>query len=126
MTVGVDLGDRYSYLCFVDTESGEVLEESRLRTTPEAFERRFGSERHHLSIAIEVGTHSPWVSRLLQGCGHEVLVANARKVRLIYYGETSARTTNWTPRIWPAWRASIPSFFTRSSIGVKSAKLIWP
>jgi transposase len=84
MTVGVDLGDRYSYLCFVDTESGEVLEESRLRTTPEAFERRFGSERHHLSIAIEVGTHSPWVSRLLQGCGHEVLVANARKVRLIY------------------------------------------
>jgi transposase len=84
MTVGVDLGDRYSYLCFVDTESGEVLEESRLRTTPEAFERRFGSEWHHLSIAIEVGTHSPWVSRLLQGCGHEVLVANARKVRLIY------------------------------------------
>lgn len=83
ITVGVDLGDRYSYLCFLDTESGEVLEESRVRTTPEAFERRFGSERS-LSIAIEVGTHSPWVSRLLQECGHEVLVANARKVRLIY------------------------------------------
>ena len=50
MTVGVDLGDRYSYLCFVDTESGEVLEESRLRTTPEAFERRFraaSSEHRH-------------------------------------------------------------------------------
>ena len=83
MTVGVDLGDRYSYLCFVDTESGEVLEESRVRTTQEAFECRFGSERH-LHIAIEVGTHSPWVSRLLEECGHEVLVANARKVRLIY------------------------------------------
>jgi transposase len=37
-----------------------------------------------LKIAIEVGTHSPWVSRLLEECGHEVLVANARKVRLIY------------------------------------------
>jgi transposase len=83
MTVGVDLGDRYSYLCFLDTESGEVLEESRVRTTPEAFERRFGSERH-LHIAIEVGTHSPWVSRLLEECSHEVLVANARKTRLIY------------------------------------------
>jgi transposase len=83
MTVGVDLGDRYSYLCFLDTKSGEVLEESRVRTTPEAFERRFGSERH-LYIAIEVGTHSPWVSRLLEECGHQVLVANARKVRLIY------------------------------------------
>jgi transposase len=37
-----------------------------------------------MRIAIEVGTHSPWVSRILEECGHEVLVANARKVRLIY------------------------------------------
>jgi len=37
-----------------------------------------------MRIAIETGTHSPWVSRLLEGCGHEVLVANARKLRLIY------------------------------------------
>jgi transposase len=37
-----------------------------------------------LRIAIETGTHSPWVSRLLEECGHEVLVANARKLRLIY------------------------------------------
>jgi hypothetical protein len=36
MTVGLDLGDRYSYLCLLDTESGELIEESRLRTTPEA------------------------------------------------------------------------------------------
>ena len=33
----------------------------------------------------EAGTHSPWVSRVLEEeCGHEVLVANARKLRLIY------------------------------------------
>jgi len=74
--------DRYSYLCFLDTESGEVLEESRVPTTPEALERRFGSERS-LRIAIEAGTHSPWASRILEECGHEVLVANARKIRLI-------------------------------------------
>ena len=47
MTVGVDLGDRYSYLCFVDTESGEVLEESRVRTTPEAFECRLRAASAH-------------------------------------------------------------------------------
>jgi transposase len=82
-TAGLDLGDKHSHLCLIDTESGEVLEECRLRTTPEAFERRFGSERP-LKIAVEVGTHSPWVSRLLKRLGHEVLVANARKVRLIY------------------------------------------
>jgi hypothetical protein len=45
MTAGLDLGDRYSYLCLIDTQSGEVIEEGRLRTTPEAFGRRFASER---------------------------------------------------------------------------------
>jgi transposase len=84
MTAGLDLGDRYSYLCLIDTLSGEVIEEGRLRTTPEALGRRFASERPSMRIAIEAGTHSPWVSRLLEGCGHEVLVANARKLRLIY------------------------------------------
>ena len=34
-------------------------------------------------IALETGTHSPWISRLLSELGHEVIVANARKVRLI-------------------------------------------
>ena len=84
MTAGLDLGDRYSYLCLIDTLSGEVIEEGRLRTTPEALGRRFASERPPMRIAIEAGTHSPWVSRVLEGLGHEVLVANARKLRLIY------------------------------------------
>lgn len=83
VTVGLDIGDRYGYLCVLDTKSGKVIEEGRLRTTPEAFGRRFGSERP-MRVAIEAGTHSPWVSRLLEECGHEVLVANARKTRLIY------------------------------------------
>jgi transposase len=83
MTAGLDLGDKYSYLCLIDTQSGEVIEEGRLRTTPESLRRRFASEPS-LRIAIETGTHSPWVSRLLEECGHEVLVANSRKLRLIY------------------------------------------
>jgi hypothetical protein len=56
MTVGIDLGDKYSYLCVLDTESGEVIEEGRLRTTPEALERRFCAEQRPLRIAIESGT----------------------------------------------------------------------
>src|SRR5215217_7949800 len=83
ITAGLDLGDKYSYLCMIDQQSGEVLEEGRLRTTPETLRRRFASESS-LRITIETGTHSPWVSRLLEGLGHEVLVANARKLRLIY------------------------------------------
>ena len=57
---------------------------SALRTTPEALRRRFASQEQQLRIAIEAGTHSPWVSPLLEGCGHEVPVAKARKLSLIY------------------------------------------
>lgn len=83
VTAGIDLGDRYTHVCLLDSEDGEVIEESRIPTSLKAFERRF-SGTAPMRIAIETGTHSPWVSRLLQECGHEVLVANARKVRLIY------------------------------------------
>src|SRR5215203_2207180 len=83
ITAGIDLGDRLSHLCLIDTRSGEVVEESRVPTTPKGFERRF-SGCQPMRIAVEAGTHSPWVSRLLEACGHEVLVANARKLRLIY------------------------------------------
>ena len=37
-----------------------------------------------MRVAIEAGTHSPWISRLLEECGHQVLVANTRKLKLIY------------------------------------------
>ena len=47
MTAGLDIGDKYSYLCLLDTDSGEVLEEGRLRTTPEALRRRFGAAAAH-------------------------------------------------------------------------------
>jgi transposase len=80
---GIDLGDRYSHLCLIDTENGEMIEESRIATNREAFERRF-SGAEPMRVGIEASTHSPWVSRILEDHGHEVLVANARKVRLIY------------------------------------------
>lgn len=82
MTIGMDLGDRHSHLCLLD-ESGEIVEESRLATTETAMHRWFSSHPPSC-VAIEVGTHSRWVSRMLLDCGHRVLVANARKLRLIY------------------------------------------
>lgn len=84
MTAGLDLGDRYSYLFVLDNQSGQMIEEGRLRTIPDDFRRRFDSAER-MKIAIEVGTHSTWISRLLlEECGHEVLIANPRKTRLIY------------------------------------------
>jgi transposase len=82
-TVGVDVGDRYSHLCVLDTQTGDVVEEARINTTPAAFERRFAGAEP-MRVAVEAGNQSPWISKVLERCGHEVLVANARKLRLIY------------------------------------------
>lgn len=82
MTVGLDLGDRFSQLLVLDRE-GEVIEEGRVATREETLRQRF-SGIASMRIALETGTHSPWVSRVLEECGHEVIVANSRKLRLIY------------------------------------------
>ncbi len=58
-----------------------VLEE-KVATTPKAMRERF-AEMPDCRMALETGTHSPWVSRLLGELGHEVIVAHAQKVRLI-------------------------------------------
>ena len=82
MTIGLDLGDKESYLTLLD-EEGEVIEQGRIKTRETTLQKRF-SGLARARIALEVGTHSGWVSRLLQSLGHEVIVANPRKLRLIY------------------------------------------
>ena len=81
LTIGLDLGDRSSWYCLLD-EVGEVLREQKLGTAPKAMKEAFGA-LPRCRIALETGMHSPWVSRVLNGLGHEVIVAHARKVRLI-------------------------------------------
>jgi len=77
----LDLGDRNSWYCVLD-ETGGIQLEQRVRTTAKALQEVFGAMPRS-RIALEIGTHSPWISRLLGDLGHEVIVANARKVRLI-------------------------------------------
>src|SRR6202046_253293 len=81
LTIGVDLGDRWSFYCVLE-EAGKIILEQKVATTPEAMKQTFGKIPRSL-IALETGTHSPWASRLLTELGHEVLVAHAQKVELI-------------------------------------------
>ena len=76
LTIGMDLGDRWSFYCVLD-ESGEVILEEKLPTTPEAMKQTF-ARMPRSRIALETGTHSPWASRLLAQLGHEVIVAHAK------------------------------------------------
>jgi hypothetical protein len=100
LTVGLDLGDRSSFYCVLD-EAGDVLMEQKLGTTPKAIKEIFGAMPRS-RIALETGTHSPWVSRLLSELGHEAIVAHARSVRLIgesrrkrMIGSTLERLHDW-------------------------------
>jgi len=81
LTIGMDLGDKTSRYCVLD-EQGEIVQEGSVGTTKKALGQKFGALRRS-RMAVEVGTHSPWVSRLLAKLGHEVIVANARQVKLI-------------------------------------------
>jgi transposase len=81
LTIGLDLGDRSSSYCVLDA-AGDVLLEQRVSTTPKAIREIFGAMPRS-RIALETGTHSPWVSRLLKELSHEPIVAHARSVRLI-------------------------------------------
>jgi transposase len=105
LTIGVDLGDRTSHYCILD-EGGQVILDQELPTTPKGFEQVFGKIPRS-RVALETGTHSPWISQQLTQLEHEVIVAHARNVRLI--GESSrkddrldARTLARLARIDPA------------------------
>src|ERR1700676_562185 len=95
LTIGLDLGDRSSFYCVLNG-AGEVILEERVATNPEAMKKTF-STMPLSRIALETGTHSPWVSRVLSELGHEVIVAHARNVRLI--GESRKKDDRLDARI---------------------------
>ena len=74
LTVGVDLGDKWSNFCIVGLD-GEKLTEGELRTTQQDFAELFQSLAA-ARVVMEVGTHSAWARDVVAVCGHEVLVAN--------------------------------------------------
>jgi transposase len=84
--VGLDLGDRYSHYCIL-THTGELMEEGRIQSTAAALDKQFGSGPR-MRIALETGGHSPWISRLLESYGHQVIVANARKIPTVTASES--------------------------------------
>jgi transposase len=86
LTIGLDLGDRTCRYCILDRD-GEIVQEASVNSTNAAVRQTF-SRIKKCRIALEAGTHSPWLSRTLKALGHEVLVANPRQLKLI---STSSR-----------------------------------
>ncbi len=80
-----------------------------------------------------MGTHSPWASRLLAEMGHEVLVADARKLRAIYANEMKsdsvdaqmlARIARLDPRLLSPIRHRGRTFQVDLAVALKLAVLL--
>ena len=104
--IGLDLGDKLSYIAILD-QDGTLIEETRVPTTKASFHQRF-SILPPCRVAMEVGAQSRWASHMLRELGHDVLVANARKLRAIYHNprkgdrvdaETLARLARLDPTL---------------------------
>lgn len=81
--IGMDLGDRSFQVCVLDRTSGEISAEGAIGSSRDEVERFFrGLARSR--VVMECGSHSPWVSRAVDALGHEVIVADARRLRAIW------------------------------------------
>jgi transposase len=78
LTVGLDLGDQWSHFCILGLQ-GETLSEGQLQTREEEV-AEFFQAIPPARVVMEVGTHSAWMQEIIAGEGHEVVVANPRRM----------------------------------------------
>ena len=83
--IGVDLGDKKHHVCITDKD-GTIISEKTIRNNHTQLST-LAHEHKGALFAVEVGVHSPWVSRLITASGCSCLVANARKLRAIYQND---------------------------------------
>lgn len=89
-TVGLDVGDKWCHVAVVD-RGGKLVEKSRVPTEADALRERFSSsKKNRLRVILEAGPHSHWISRLLEEEGNEVIVANPRRLKMIYDSDSKS------------------------------------
>ena len=119
--IGIDLGDKKHAVCVLGKD-GEIVSEFSI-SNREARLEQLARDYPRARVSLEVGTHSPWISRLLSEAGMEGFVANARKLRAIYQNdrkcdELDARMLAKIARLDPfhapshsSWRRAAPAGF---------------
>jgi len=81
VVIGVDVGDLWSEVCVLG-EGAELVQELKVRTREVDLARVVSAWAPSL-VVLEAGGQSPWISRLLGRHGHEALVVNPHRIRLI-------------------------------------------
>ena len=119
LTMGLDLGDKFSYYCIID-KSGKRVEEGRVKTQRRAMERFFKSQPK-MRVVLETGTYSRWVQAIAKEQGHQEIVAPIPD-RFDSSASTGRNRTARMESFWEVWAEWIPSCCIRFSIGAKPLK----
>lgn len=83
ITIGMDLGDKFHIAVAFDSEGNEIGATEVLNTKSGII--KYFREYEGATVAMEAGTHSPWISRLLkEEMNCRVHVGNPRKLRFIW------------------------------------------
>lgn len=82
ITIGMDIGDKNNAICVLSS-GGELINNDTIENTDKSIGSFFKKYKGAV-VAIEAGTHSPWISRLLASMDCKVLVGNPRKLRVIW------------------------------------------
>lgn len=90
VTIGMDLGDK-KHVVYTLNATGATIETGAVVNTKEAISAFF-SKYPWATVVMEAGTHSPWISRLLNDLGHNVLIGNPRKLRMIWDSDNKSDT----------------------------------
>ena len=116
LVIGIDLGDRSSAYC-VRTLGQQIVKEAMVVATATAIREAF-QELRRQRVAMETGTHSRWLAQLLELMGHEVIVANARTLKLI--SESNQKSDKVDARLLSRRKAQRSSTFHRGARPLRS------
>ena len=92
IVIGMDISDKKSEICVMDHETGDVKNNGRVENSLEGLKSGFSfiKDPSKVLVAMEAGTHSPWISLALTDMGFNVIVGNARKMKSIWASDNKS------------------------------------
>jgi hypothetical protein len=79
--IGVDFHARQQTICYLTTETGELVTCELKHQDKEAVRAFYAAFRGQVIVGLEASGYSPWFERLLEELGYEVWLGHATEIR---------------------------------------------
>ena len=86
IVIGMDQSDKKSKICEMNYNNGKINTRTDVANDGESLSAFFSQypNPEKVMVAMEAGTHSPWISALLSDMGFNVIIGNPRKLKFIW------------------------------------------